>query len=184
VAARADARVLVTPQLPLNVPFASPLPLARVLPKLTTNRLDARRNWAREGWNLKGETTFRISKLQGAMSMGSAQKPSAAAKFDDFSSMPLDQLWVLHEQICAELSQKLMQERARIEQRLSELDREMGGHRRRYPRVSPKFRNPTQPAETWAGRGKCPRWLAEQLRLGKKIDDFRIEPPSGHAQHH
>jgi DNA-binding protein H-NS len=116
--------------------------------------------------------------------MGSTKKPSAMTKFGEFNAMPLDQLWALHEQVCAELSRKLMLERARIEQRLSELDREMGGHRRRYPRVSPKFQNPTQPAETWAGRGKCPRWLAAQLRLGKKIDDFRIGPPSDRAQHH
>jgi len=45
--------------------------------------------------------------------------------------------------VCAEISQRLMQEKVRIEQRMSELDRKMGGHRHRYPRVSPKFRNPT-----------------------------------------
>jgi DNA-binding protein H-NS len=105
-------------------------------------------------------------------------------KFGDFSSMSIDQLWALHEEVCGKLTEKLTLERARIEQRLSELDREIGGHRRRYPRVIPKFRNPTQPAETWAGRGKCPRWLAEQLRLGKKIEDFQIAPPSGRASHH
>ena len=104
-------------------------------------------------------------------------------KFGDFNSMPLDQLWALHEQVCSELARKITEEKARIEQRLSELrQREMGGHTRRpYPRVFPKFRNPTQPAQTWAGRGKRPRWLTAQLRLGKKLDDFRIGPSSGRA---
>jgi len=46
--------------------------------------------------------------------------------------------------------------------------------RRPYPVVLPKFRNPEQPSETWAGRGKTPRWLTAQLKSGRRIDDFRI----------
>jgi len=46
--------------------------------------------------------------------------------------------------------------------------------RRPYPAVVPKYRNPDRPSETWAGRGKKPRWLAAQLKSGKRIDDFRI----------
>jgi DNA-binding protein H-NS len=46
--------------------------------------------------------------------------------------------------------------------------------RRPYPAVVPKYRNPERPSETWAGRGKKPRWLAAQLKSGKRIDDFRI----------
>ena len=46
--------------------------------------------------------------------------------------------------------------------------------RRPYPVVVPKYRNPEQPSETWAGRGKTPRWLTAQLKSGRRIDDFRI----------
>lgn len=46
--------------------------------------------------------------------------------------------------------------------------------RRPYPVVVPKYRNPEQPTETWAGRGKTPRWLTAQLKSGRRIDDFRI----------
>jgi DNA-binding protein H-NS len=46
--------------------------------------------------------------------------------------------------------------------------------RRPYPAVAPKYRNPEQPSETWAGRGRKPRWLAAQLKSGKRIEDFRI----------
>jgi DNA-binding protein H-NS len=38
--------------------------------------------------------------------------------------------------------------------------------------------NPKQPSETWAGRGKLPRWLNARLRSGKQLDDFRIPPSS------
>jgi DNA-binding protein H-NS len=41
-------------------------------------------------------------------------------------------------------------------------------------KVAPKYRNPENPAETWAGRGLKPRWLAAALKSGKKLDDFMI----------
>jgi DNA-binding protein H-NS len=39
-------------------------------------------------------------------------------------------------------------------------------------KVAPKYRNPAKPTETWAGRGKPPRWMAAELKKGKKISDF------------
>lgn len=41
-------------------------------------------------------------------------------------------------------------------------------------KVAPKYRNPGNADETWAGRGKPPRWLAVQLEQGKKLEDFLI----------
>ena len=67
-----------------------------------------------------------------------------------------------------------------LEERLKQLEakpsferRVAASERRYYPPVFPKFRNPDDPSETWAGRGKQPRWLAEQLRSGKKLDDLK-----------
>ncbi len=42
-------------------------------------------------------------------------------------------------------------------------------------KVAPKFRNPANPAETWAARGKQPRWLAAEIANGKKLEDFAIK---------
>lgn len=39
-------------------------------------------------------------------------------------------------------------------------------------KVKPKYRN--KKGETWAGRGKTPRWLVAELKAGKKKDDFLI----------
>ena len=41
-------------------------------------------------------------------------------------------------------------------------------------KVAPKYRNPANEAETWAGRGKPPRWLATYLDQGRQIDEFLI----------
>ena len=41
-------------------------------------------------------------------------------------------------------------------------------------KVAPKYRNPANADETWAGRGKPPRWLATYLDQGRQIDEFLI----------
>ncbi len=46
---------------------------------------------------------------------------------------------------------------------------------RKLGKVPPKYRNPAKASETWTGRGKQPRWLAEQVRKGKKPEDFLIK---------
>lgn len=41
-------------------------------------------------------------------------------------------------------------------------------------KVAPKYRNPDNPSETWTGRGRQPRWLAEKTKKGSKLADFTI----------
>jgi DNA-binding protein H-NS len=41
-------------------------------------------------------------------------------------------------------------------------------------KVKPKYRNPANKSQTWAGRGKQPRWLVDALKGGKTIQDFVI----------
>lgn len=41
-------------------------------------------------------------------------------------------------------------------------------------KVAPKYRNPDNPAETWTGRGKQPRWLAAYTSQGRALDEFLI----------
>lgn len=96
-------------------------------------------------------------------------------------SLSTDELWLLHEKIAATLDARLTAEKEMLKKRLKQL-RKAGveqivraPERRPYPPVFPKFRNPEEPSETWAGRGKQPRWLTKQLGSGKRIDDFRIE---------
>jgi DNA-binding protein H-NS len=100
---------------------------------------------------------------------------------NDFKSMSTDELWALHDEIAGRLAAALTAEKSVLENRLRRLQRGVETHdaksptaRRPYPAVVPKYRNPERPSETWAGRGKTPRWLAEQLKSGRRIDDFRI----------
>ena len=102
-------------------------------------------------------------------------------KAPGFETMPIDDLWALHEEIGEMLADKLAREKQVLEQRLAHLreDRNVKGNgakaaRRPYPKVVPKYQNPASPNETWSGRGKQPRWLAALLKSGKPIEDFRI----------
>ncbi|WP_245320616.1 H-NS family nucleoid-associated regulatory protein [Bradyrhizobium lablabi] len=99
----------------------------------------------------------------------------------NFKSMSTDELWALHEEVASRLAATLLAEKRVLEDRLKQLKGGVEGERassstgkRPYPTVVPKFRNPDRPSETWAGRGKTPRWLAAKLKSGKRIDDFRI----------
>ena len=111
----------------------------------------------------------------------------------NFSSMSVDELWQLHEEISQVLSARLTSEKRELERRLAQLRRDFDApqgeaaknstnERRKYPRVFPKYRNPNEPSETWSGRGKQPRWLAAALKTGHKIEDFAIAPTDDPAE--
>jgi DNA-binding protein H-NS len=106
-------------------------------------------------------------------------------------SLSIDELWVLHEEVGTTLSKNIAEEKRELEEHLARLNRGLIGKlpisraalqigngprvRRKYPPVLPKFQNPADPTETWAGRGKQPRWLVAQLKAGKKPSDFLID---------
>ncbi len=106
----------------------------------------------------------------------------------DFDAMDFDQLWLLYEDLTKVLAEKIAAEKLELEMRLARLKRinpagEAGSSlalskadrpRRKYPKVLPKYRNPSAPTDTWSGRGKQPRWLVAALRSGSKLDDFLI----------
>jgi DNA-binding protein H-NS len=100
----------------------------------------------------------------------------------NLKSMSIDALVGLRGKIDAVLGSKVSDERRSLESELAKLTRfEAGGTRSKSAfgrgvrgKVAPKYRNPENPGETWAGRGLKPRWLAAAIKSGKKLDDFRI----------
>jgi DNA-binding protein H-NS len=100
----------------------------------------------------------------------------------NLKSMSIDALIGLRGKIDAALSTKVADERRTLESELAKLSRvDMAGGRSKAAfgrgvrgKVAPKYRNPENPIETWAGRGLKPRWLAAALKSGKKLEDFVI----------
>ena len=95
-------------------------------------------------------------------------------KRTELDGLSTDDLWSLHIELSQLLQQRIQQEKLQLEERLTQLQIPVSG-RRPYPPVLPQYRNPDQPLETWAGRGKRPRWLVAQLKSGRRIEDFRIQ---------
>src|SRR5258706_14150288 len=98
----------------------------------------------------------------------------------NLKSMSIDKLSKLREQIDAALRSKVIEERRTLQDELGKLERlatgsrAIGGRGGMRGPVAPKYRNPANPTETWAGRGLKPRWLAAALKSGKKLEDFSI----------
>jgi len=99
----------------------------------------------------------------------------------NLKSMTIDALVGLKGRIDAVLASKVSDERRALESELAKLTRyDSGGTRSKSfgrgarGKVAPKYRNPENPEETWAGRGLKPRWLAAAIKSGKKLEDFSI----------
>jgi DNA-binding protein H-NS len=97
-------------------------------------------------------------------------------------TMPIPKLQDLRAKVDAAIQEKVSSRRKELEAELSKLDGYTGSARRGRsagpggPRgaVAPKYRNPENTAETWAGRGLKPRWLVAAMKGGKKLEDFAI----------
>jgi DNA-binding protein H-NS len=67
----------------------------------------------------------------------------------------------------------------KIEELESELARLKGEPLRKGPRkggtVAPKYMNPVNSSETWAGRGVKPKWVKDYLDEGGKVEDLLID---------
>src|ERR1700681_178031 len=97
-------------------------------------------------------------------------------------TMSIEKLVELKGRVEAALSAKVTEERRALQTKLASLTHFKDGGKGSKPRggggvqgaVAPKYRNPENPAQTWAGRGLKPRWLTAAIKSGKKPDDFLI----------
>jgi DNA-binding protein H-NS len=97
-------------------------------------------------------------------------------------SMSVAKLQDLRVKVDAAINEKITARRNELETELSELARhdpsgkpgKAGGRGSKKP-VAPKYRNPKDPSQTWAGRGLQPLWIRDAIKSGKKLDSFLIK---------
>lgn len=104
----------------------------------------------------------------------------------DLRSMSVDELKEFERGVLVELERRKGQHRKDTLKQVEELVRDRGfasvwdllGVKNKKtaakPVLPPKFRNPANPAETWSGRGRRPKWFLEALENGKTEDDLLI----------
>jgi DNA-binding protein H-NS len=104
------------------------------------------------------------------------------------ANMTIDALIALRDNADRIIRTRAKPERKALEKKLSRLSGYVGisakagrkrtGRSLKGRKVAPKYRNPANKSETWAGRGLRPRWLQAALRGGRKIEEFAIRKPT------
>ncbi len=110
-------------------------------------------------------------------------------------SMSFDDLVALRDNVVRLISDKAASARSELEAKLSALEGlglGLGGGAKRGPKargsklkgrkVPPKYRDPKNRAQTWAGRGATPRWLRAYIKAGHKLEEFAIAKPGRKAK--
>ena len=94
----------------------------------------------------------------------------------DFSGYDLAELKGLHFDIEQELKRRTRAEREAARERIHALAADAG-----IPLDAlvgqggaPRYRNPADGGQTWTGRGRQPRWIAEALASGRSLEEFKI----------
>jgi DNA-binding protein H-NS len=81
-----------------------------------------------------------------------------------YRTMPLEDLWKLHEEVISALASRVEAQKLELEKRLEQLGTRFG-----------RLTNGSSPAETWSGRGKQPQWVLLLLAKGGSLEDCRIQ---------
>jgi DNA-binding protein H-NS len=97
------------------------------------------------------------------------------ARQSNLAKMSVEALLEMRDEIGKILNDKAGQ----LESQLAALGLGNGGGKRgaskmKGRKVAPKYRNPKNRSETWAGRGAMPRWMAAEIKAGKKRESFLI----------
>ena len=97
------------------------------------------------------------------------------ARTPSLSSMSVDALLKLREDIGRVLSQKTDQLKAQLFRLGGEVRNGRRGRRSglKGRKVPVKYRD--RSGNTWAGRGAQPVWLREKLKAGAKLEDFAVQ---------
>jgi DNA-binding protein H-NS len=105
---------------------------------------------------------------------------------ENLTTMTFDELLALKERVDTTLARLVDKRRDEITAQLARLNSlgeqsragrlsKVNGQPAKGRIVEPKYRNPSNPAETWAGRGLRPRWLVAAMKsTGKKLEHFAI----------
>lgn len=105
------------------------------------------------------------------------------ARTPNLEKMTHKELVELRSDIDAIIIGKQAEEKAALKQKLAdmakaqgfELDDVLGKGRKGKGSVAIKYRDPENPANTWTGRGRMPRWMtAATKKRGVKKEDFLI----------
>jgi DNA-binding protein H-NS len=96
-------------------------------------------------------------------------------------SLSFEQLVKVKTKVDAEFELRGARDRVRLIDAIASLGSRAKGtaavtrpHALKGKKLPPRYRNPKNRKETWAGRGHRPRWLVAALKGGRKLEAFAI----------
>ena len=101
----------------------------------------------------------------------------------DLSSLSIQDLRNLQEQIKQQLKKREHQEVAKAREQILAIAQSVGiplknlvgvNVRAKTGAVAARFRNPADASQQWTGRGRQPQWIKDWLASGKLLDAVRI----------
>ena len=103
------------------------------------------------------------------------------AKINGLDKLTYKELVDLQQRVAQAMVERKASERTEVKRRMMELAAASGfdlaelvGGKgsRKGSKVDAKYRNPADPTQTWAGRGRQPTWLVAALKKGQKLESF------------
>ncbi len=100
----------------------------------------------------------------------------------NLAELSLNELQDLQKRIEKELVVRKVQEKERLRKQILQqveavgltLDDVFGKGAAVADKAKVKFRDPQNPDNTWAGKGRKPGWLVQALAQGRSLEEFRI----------
>lgn len=108
------------------------------------------------------------------------------SRITGLEKMSYKDLLNLKERVSAAIVARQASEKMELKRKVEEMMHQSGfevaelfggrgaGGRKSGGKVAAKYRNPKDHSQTWTGRGRKPRWIADALAKGQKIDNFLI----------
>ena len=101
---------------------------------------------------------------------------------NDFSRLSIAEIEQVIEDAQAALEKKRKEMKSDVLQQMRKLASSIGvsievvgnSNSRSKSKLPPKYRNPTNKAQTWTGRGPKPKWFKDALAKGKKPEDLLV----------
>lgn len=119
---------------------------------------------------------------------------AAGSKHIDLSALSIPELRELRSQIDTHLAGRLESEKADLLAEFEQRAKERGfaladlipsttsapapetAPKAALGAAPPKYRHPTEPLQTWSGRGRQPKWVREHLAAGGTLEQLAISP--------
>jgi DNA-binding protein H-NS len=107
-------------------------------------------------------------------------RSSAMARSTSLDKMSYAELLKLEQRVEAAIAERRVADAAATKEQLRAMAEKAGfslndlfGKRGRKGSGEIKYRNPTNSAETWTGRGRKPNWLVDAVKKGAKLESLR-----------